>query len=246
MSKNRVAKLFLLSVLVTTTLACSLTDLTSSVLGKTGKLRNDVEVIPLKGVSSAAVNLRMGAGELKIDAGNKELAEAQFTYNVPEWKPTIDYNVNGSQGELWIKQPSVTNMGIGSYRYEWDLHLTPDIPLSLEIELGAGESQLDLSQLTVTSLEMKTGVGFVEVDLTGDRQQDINVSLRGGVGEVKILLPDEVGVRVQARGGLGEIDAQGLIRDGNNYVNDAYGESEHTITLDIEGGIGAINLEIMD
>ena len=246
MSKKRWTVLFLLSVFVTTTLACSLTDLTRSVLGRTGELRNETEVIPLKGVSSAAVNLRMGAGELNIDAGKNELVEAQFTYNVPEWQPTIDYIVSGSQGELWIEQPSVSNIRIGSYRYAWDLRFTPDIPLELNIRLGAGESRVDLSQLTVTSLEMKTGVGFVEVDLTGDRQQDMNVSLRGGVGEVKILLPDEVGVRVQARGGLGEIDAQGLIRDGNNYVNDAYGESEHTITLDVEGGIGAINLEIVD
>jgi hypothetical protein len=246
MNKNLLAVLLSLSMLVTATLACSFTNLTSSVLGRTGELRQDVEVVPLKSAAFATVNLRMGAGELRIDAGKSALVEAQFTYNVPDWQPTIDYSASGGQGDLWIEQPKVSDISIGSYRYEWDLHFNPDIPLAFNVELGAGESRLDLSQLTVTSLDMKTGVGFVEVDLTGDREQDMDVSIRGGVGEVKILLPSEVGVQVQAAGGLGEIDTKGLSRQGNNYVNDAYGESDHTITLDIEGGIGAINLEVVD
>jgi hypothetical protein len=39
--------------------------------------------------------------------------------------------------------------------------------------------------------------------------------------------------------------AEGLSRDGDAYVNDAYGESEATLNVDIEGGVGLIRLEVV-
>jgi hypothetical protein len=38
----------------------------------------------------------------------------------------------------------------------------------------------------------------------------------------------------------------GLTQEGDVYVNDAYGESEATLTLDIEGGIGGITLQVVE
>jgi hypothetical protein len=54
-----------------------------------------------------------------------------------------------------------------------------------------------------------------------------------------------MGVRVDVTGGLGEIQAEDLSRDGDAYVNDAYGESEATLNVDIEGGVGQIRLEVV-
>jgi hypothetical protein len=54
-----------------------------------------------------------------------------------------------------------------------------------------------------------------------------------------------VGVRVEAQGGLGEINAKSLQKEGEAYVNDAYGDSEVTLDVDIQGGVGQINLEVV-
>jgi hypothetical protein len=59
------------------------------------------------------------------------------------------------------------------------------------------------------------------------------------------MLPSEVGVRAKAQGGLGKINAKGLQQEGNSYVNDAYGGSDVTLMVDIQGGIGEINLEVV-
>ena len=37
--------------------------------------------------------------------------------------------------------------------------------------------------------------------------------------------------------------ARGLAREGDAYVNDAYGKSAVTLRLNIAGGVGTINLE---
>jgi hypothetical protein len=47
---------------------------------------------------------------------------------------------------------------------------------------------------------------------------------------------------VRATGGIGSINAHGLRSANGYYVNDAYGKSRATIRLEIQGGIGEINL----
>jgi predicted membrane protein len=158
----------------------------------------------------------------------------------------IDYVVGGDKGQLWIEQPEVGRLGLESYRYEWDIRLNDDVPMTLDVGLGAGESKLDVSALSISELDLNVGVGGVEVDLTGEREKDVDVTIRGGVGEAKVLLPQDVGVKARVDGGLGEVDARGLTAQDGVYVNEAYGKSDATITLSIEGGIGGVTLKVVD
>jgi hypothetical protein len=52
-------------------------------------------------------------------------------------------------------------------------------------------------------------------------------------------------VRVNAEGGLGQIKAEGFQREDDSYVNDAYGDSDVTLDVDVRGGVGQINLEVV-
>ena len=51
--------------------------------------------------------------------------------------------------------------------------------------------------------------------------------------------------KAKAQGGLGKINAEGLERVGDAYVNAAYGESDVTLNVDVQAGVGEINLEIV-
>jgi len=55
-------------------------------------------------------------------------------------------------------------------------------------------------------------------------------------------LPKDVGVTAHATGGIGSVRAVGLHENDHEYTNDAFGKSPHTIRLNIEGGIGEIEL----
>ena len=52
-------------------------------------------------------------------------------------------------------------------------------------------------------------------------------------------------MRVRAEGGLGQINAEGFWREGQAYVNDAYGDSDVTLDVDVRGGVGQINLQVV-
>ena len=56
--------------------------------------------------------------------------------------------------------------------------------------------------------------------------------------------PSAVGVYVDVLSGIGKISTNGLRRDGNTYMNDAYGKAEVTLRINISAGVGEINLEL--
>jgi hypothetical protein len=212
-----------------------------------GEMQRQSESVDLENAQSARVELRMGAGELNVSGGADALMEADFSYNVSEWEPEVSYDVSGETGELSVEQGS-SDEGVrvgGDARNEWEVRFNDEVPTDLQVEMGAGESDLDLDSLTLTGLDLEMGAGQTTVDLTGDYGQDLEASIEGGVGEATVLLPSEVGVRARAEGGLGKINAEGLQREGDSYVNDAYGDSDVTLEVDVQGGVGQINLEVV-
>jgi hypothetical protein len=198
-----------------------------------GEMQRESRSIQPEDAKSVRAHLTMGAGELKVSGAADALMEADFSYNVSDWKPEANYDVRGDAGELSIEQGNSEGVRLGvNARNEWDLRFNDEVPTNLVVEMGAGESNLDLDSLTLTGLDLEMGAGETTVDLTGDYARGFDASIEGGVGEATVLVPSEVGVRVRAEGGLGKINAEGFRREGNSYVNDAYGDSE--VTLDVE------------
>jgi hypothetical protein len=211
-----------------------------------GKMQSESKSVDPEDAQSARAQLKMGAGELTITGGADQLMEADFSYNVSDWKPKVSYHVSSEEGELVVKQGSGGGVRLGGdARNEWDISLNDEVPTDLVVQMGAGESDLDLDSLTLTGLKLQMGAGKTTVDLTGDYAKDFDASIQGGVGEATVMLPSGVGVKAKAQGGLGKINAEGLERVGDAYVNDAYGESNVTLNVDVQGGVGEINLEVV-
>src|SRR5215211_132130 len=211
-----------------------------------GEMQRESKSVQAQNVDSARAKLQMGAGELNLTGGADQLMEADFSYNVADWKPRVSYDVSGAEGDLVVKQGSGGGVRLGGKaRNEWDISLNDEMPTDLVVQMGAGESDLDLDSLSLTGLDLQMGAGKTTVDLTGDYTQDFDASIKGGVGEATVLLPSEIGVRARAQGGLGSINAKGLQREGESYLNDAYGDSDVTLDVDVQGGVGEINLEVV-
>ena len=232
-----------------------------------GELKTESQTVELGGAESVQVEIMMAAGELELSGGANELLEAEFRYNVDELEPEVEY----SDGRLDVRTPDIQDRvesiwDFDDYRYEWDLRLNDEVPMEMVVEMGAGRADLELGTLSLTELKVTRGAGEVyvdlsgvssltrldidggagevTVDLTGDWATDLDADIAGGVGEITVRLPRSVGVRVGVELGMGQVNASGFGRDGDDYINDAYGESDVTLRIDIEGGIGEVNLEL--
>ncbi len=213
-----------------------------------GQLRTETRSVQVDNAESVTVNLRLAVGELDVGAGigKSRLMQATFAYNVAAWKPRVDYEVVGDSGQLSVQQRGLTE-GIPTrdVRNEWDLSLNDEVPVDLMVQMGGGVGNLDLDNLALTGLNLDVGAGSTRVDLSGDWDRDLSAVVRGGAGQLTVLLPSRMGAKVNAGTRLGRVNADGLRKEGRAYVNDVYGDSDATLKVDVTGGVGQINLEVV-
>ncbi len=200
------------------------------------------QVVQLGDAKAVRMTVHMPAGELHIEGGATPLLEADF-YQGPSWNaPAVDYSVEKAEGTLSINQQSASQLMTNSDNI-WKLKLSDEVPIDLEVDVGAGRGDLSLAHVDLTRLELNIGAGQANVDLTGERGKDVQANIHGGVGEAIIRLPKNVGVVATVHGGLGSVDVHGLKEEDGQYTNSAYGKAPNTIHLTVEGGIGHIKLE---
>jgi len=203
---------------------------------------HETQAVELKGAKAARVVVHMPSGQLSIQGGAAGLMDAEF-YQGAAWSaPAVDYHVDNGFGTLTIDQQSASQF-VGNSENTWKLKLTNEVPLELEIDVGAGRGDLNLSKIDLTRMQLNVGAGQANVDLTGERGKDLQAQIHGGVGEAIVRLPKSIGVGATVHGGLGSIDVHGLKEEDGQYVNAAYGKSPQTLRLTVEGGIGHIKLE---
>jgi len=213
---------------------------------RVGALQTESKSVELGDAKSVSVEINLGAGDLTLTGGAEKLMEAAFTYNVAKIKPEVTY----TDGTLVVRQPETNGMpallGITDFRNEWNLRLNNGVPIDLSVDVGGGTSTLQLAGLSLTGLDVSLGAGIYTVDLSGDWARNMDVTIDAGAASLTLQLPKSVGVRVKVESGPHTIEATGLTKDGEFYTNAAYGLSDVTIQVDLQAGIGTINLLEID
>ena len=179
-----------------------------------------------------------------MTGGAQKLLESDFTYNVARLKPEVEY----TDGRLVVAQPEAKGLPVlrdtTDFRNEWSVRLYDQVPMDLSVDMGAGASDLHLASLSLTGLDVNLGAGESTVDLSGDWVRDLDVIIDAGAATLTVRLPREVGARVEIGEGPHTVEATGLTQDGDVYTNAAYGVSEVTLQVNMQAGIGRINLEV--
>jgi hypothetical protein len=211
---------------------------------RVGELQSESQTVELGDAEAVQVEISFGAGVLDVSGGAEELLEADFSYNVARLKPVVEY----TNGTLVVRQPGTEGLpalqGIADFRNEWDLRLNNEMPIDLSVDMGAGNSNLQLAGLSLNRLDIRLGASESTIDLGGDWVRDLEATIDAGAADINVKLPKDVGVRVRVESGPHTIEVAGLTKDGNVYTNAAYGVSDVTLEIEVEVGIGNINLEV--
>ena len=264
MKRMRWAALAALTVFALTLSACTINRF------QVGSTRTESETVEVGNAESVRADIQMGVGEIEISGGASELMEAEFTFNVDELEPRVSYDVSVTTGQLTVEHRRAEGFPLGEYedvRSEWELIFNDNVPMDMTLSLGAARGDLDLKGIALSSLNLEVGAGDAELwlgdsplrnldievgagkltlDMVANWERDLDAEITGGVGQLTIYLPSDVGVIVDVELGIAAVDARGLKKDGNTYTNDAYGESDVTLRLEIEGGVGDIRLEVRE
>lgn len=193
----------------------------------------------------AEIFLTSGVNVLNVSEGSSDTLVAGTVQVSARERLEQSFEVNGDTGVFRLESKGITNAFpwfSRNTRREWDLHLNPEIPLTLNVQTGVGEVQLDLSKLNVTGLELHTGVGATTVELP--EVGHVKATIEAGVGGTLIRIPKGVAARIEATAGVGGVNVSGdYQKDGDTYTSSDYDTATNRVNLKVTGGVGAVTVE---
>lgn len=207
-----------------------------------GELKTTTVDYPLKDVRSASVwiGFATGTNELRALTDSTKLLEGAIRHY---GNLTFDASDSGSQASVRMNSSNVSiAMPFGGSEEAWNVALNPSVAYNLNLEMGVGQSTVDLSKLTVTGGQLNAGVGTTDLMLPAKGK--FTLSIDGGVGTVRIRLPGKMALRTEVDTGIGSFNPGSRLRalGGDMYETEGFGSADNAITLRIKAGIGTISV----
>ena len=115
---------------------------------------------------------------------------------------------------------------------------------SFAIEGGVGKLAVEkLGNANTADFSFEGGVGSYELDLSGDYRQDLRGEITLGMGKLILYLPREIGARLSIdKSFLSSFDIDEVFKNGDVYTNNEWEKSKYNIDLNIESGVGKIEV----
>jgi len=222
-----------------------------------GPVRTQTETQALQDARSANVTVRFGAGSLNLgplqDPGNQL---AQMTYDGPEnFTPSVSYRVRNGLGQLAygltshggppFRPPFFGGGDSGGGSGQMDLMLNTDVPLTLDLQEGAADSKIDLSQLHVSNLQLQTGASTTNLTLP-QAAGATTATIRGGASTINVQVPDGVAAQIHYEGGLSTLNIDTnrfpAISGDRMYRSPDYDSAGNKVDLTIQAGVATVNV----
>ncbi len=219
---------------------------------------------PLDGATEADVRINASVGALYLEglSDSNNLIEGSVFAGGND-SITQDFEIDDGTAYYELKSHLSGSLpfiiDLNNNDYTWDLVLNDEVPLVLDITLGAGQSNLDLTKLTVSELDVEIGFGQAIVNLPDGEYEG---RIEGGVGQTDVSLPNEGEIQLRVDGGVGEIVihvAEGMAvkarvdrgiaglsvpsnysQSNDTYISPGYASAMNRVELNLDLGIGNI------
>lgn len=201
----------------------------------------------LQGARSADVHVVASLAELHLSGSSQAQLLASGTLGQHSGEQVgVDYVLRGDHGQFSAVSQGFRSTFMGFRRaVPWDLTLTGRVPISLSVETGVGDSNLDLRQLQLEQLVVNAGVGSTTLHLP--QGGGYAGSIDGGIGGIEVRVPRSVDVRIEVDTGIGTVNvANHFARNGNVYTSPGYATSAQPVDLSIDAGIGTVRILAVD
>lgn len=203
--------------------------------------------IPLEDIDAAHVAIKHSAGRLEIEADPAQpansLVEGVFVGGV-------ERNISkvGHRADVTLKSPMrwTTPWEWSGLRdgLAWNVKFAPQVQLDLDVDTGASDSYLNLTDLQVRQLNIHTGASSMHMTMPA-QAGFTRAHLESGATSVQVKIPEGVAAHITGRMGLGslQVDELRFPRRNGSYESLDYATAPNRVEMEIEGGVGAINVD---
>lgn len=201
------------------------------------KMRSVTSARQLAGERRLDVELTYAAGRLTVEPARSNLLyRLDMRYNEERWRPLTEYDRQG--GRLRLGLENVRRRGRDDVRSGREdratIALSPQVPMDLELEFGAGEAQVELGGLALEAVDISTGASETRITFSQpNRVAARTVKIAAGAAEIEVeKLGNARAERFEFEGGLGEATL------------DFTGAWSRSATASIEMGVGEVRLRL--
>lgn len=129
------------------------------------------------------------------------------------------------------------------HSFDWQVHLSPQIPLELDVEMGANECDLNQTHLNVQHLGIKTGASTTLVYLS-QAAGFTQVKVDAGACTLSLHVPQGVAARIRTEGGLAtfNIDTARFPKMGAVYESPDFGSAANRLDIELDGGLMTVSV----
>lgn len=192
------------------------------------------------------VRLYLEAEGLSLNLGNKvrNKWDVRLGQNAPI---SLNLDLGAARGRVDLGKLRLTDTriktGAADLEVEWS-EPNPETLDLLEVDAGAARVALEkLGNAHFDQMNFTGGAGNFDLDFSGDWQTSARVSIDAGLSNLRLTVPHTLGVRINTGDkALANIDARGLHRQGSAWVNNAYGESDLELIVNVDIGLGNLTL----
>lgn len=184
--------------------------------------------IPAEDARRLELALRLGAGRYSLAGGPAALVDVAAN------EPSIDSRVERIGDLARVRLSPAAERWGWTWRggFEWRITVARDVPTVLDVQAGAGDFVLDLSDVSIPSA--KIGIGAAELRVVLPRPRgDVPIRVEGGAASMTFQVPPGVEARVTSTG---------LVSTSGRPETPGYATATDRVTVQVTGGAAAVRV----
>lgn len=198
----------------------------------------------LDGLEQAQVEIDFSLGTLRVSrlpSSSLNFVEADSTARNADMR--VDFSRQDSEGKLYLTKEQVSLSFQNEEDNRYQVRLTRNIPLTLDIKSTVSDNELDLSELEVTELRLSVDAGNCKVTMPSSTET-VNAYMEANVANLEVDIPDGVSARIQANTDLGSFDIDGsrFQKQGDYYISEDFDTAQNRIYLEIDSNLSRVQI----
>lgn len=186
----------------------------------------------VSGERSINVHVEYGAGRFTVRAAEGDaLYRMRLRYDEELFEPVAEYRA----GEIHLGTDKIgrrIRLNRREISGEFDLELSTEVAMDLDLEFGAVKADFDLGGLRLTELTLQTGASQTHIDVSEPNREEMAVArMEVGAAEFTALRLGNLNARsIRLDAGVGDITL------------DFTGEWQRDATVSVDMGLGSLEL----
>src|SRR5690606_12670690 len=188
-------------------------------------------------IEGGAISYRMSGStdklfyaETRSNASSFSLSEKTKGENT-----TIDFIMRGKEG-IELNENNIRNNAI--------MRFNKDLIWEVDLKIGAGAADFELSNYKVKKVEVDGGVSSINIRMGMPFEKESTMELKGGLASFELNIPDEAACKIVTKSALSSQNFEGFNKqEDGSYITDNYNTTDKKFLITMESGLSSFSVK---